>query len=90
MTFTLVSHLRDRLGGIVKERIERQRKEDAEKEKKAIEVTIPSFLSSASLINPDAAGGTVTYKRNTRNRHFIPNLAYQILKRDGGEEIERR
>lgn len=41
MTFTLVSHLREQLAALVKERVERRRKEEAEKERLALEVCIP-------------------------------------------------
>ncbi|EPQ58141.1 RWD domain-containing protein [Gloeophyllum trabeum ATCC 11539] len=55
MTFTLVSHLRERLSDVVREKAERQRKEEAEKERQALEaeeartrgtpVTRESFLA---------------------------------------------
>ena len=38
MTFTLVSHLREQLAVLVKDRAERRRKEAMEKERLAIEV----------------------------------------------------
>lgn len=40
MTFTLVSHLRERLTALVTDREERIRKEEAEKERLALEVCI--------------------------------------------------
>lgn len=39
MTFTLVSHLREQLAVLVKERTERRRKEEVEKERLALEVS---------------------------------------------------
>lgn len=39
MTFTLVTHLRERLSAIMREREERDRHEAAEKERKALEVS---------------------------------------------------
>ena len=38
MTFTLVSHLRERLSSLMREKEERIRKEEAEKERRALEV----------------------------------------------------
>lgn len=43
MTFTLVSHLRESLLVLVKSRVERQVKEEAEKARKELEV-YPTFL----------------------------------------------
>lgn len=39
MTFTLVSHLREQLSELVRTRDERKKKVEAEKERKALEVT---------------------------------------------------
>jgi hypothetical protein len=38
MTFTLVSHLREQLTELVQQRAEKERREEAEKERKALEV----------------------------------------------------
>ena len=38
MTFTLVSHLREQLVALVRDRAEKQRKEEVEKERLALEV----------------------------------------------------
>ena len=50
MTFTLVSHLRELLLALVKSRLERQAKEEAEKERKEIEVWLWSFISAIDLL----------------------------------------
>ena len=39
MTFTIVTHLRERLSSLIREREERIEKEEAEKERRALEVT---------------------------------------------------
>lgn len=41
MTFTLVTHLRERLSALQREREERIRKDEMEKERRAIEVCDP-------------------------------------------------
>ena len=41
MTFTLVSQLREELAALVRSRAEKRRKEEAEKERLALEVCVP-------------------------------------------------
>lgn len=43
MTFTLVTHLREQLSGVIRSREERRKREEAEKERRALEVCIPRF-----------------------------------------------
>lgn len=53
MTFTLVTHLRERLSTLQREREERIRKVEMEKERRAIEVCDPRrprFLNTRGLI----------------------------------------
>jgi len=45
MTFTIVSHLREELTNLARERVERRKHEEAEKERKALEVRF-HFASS--------------------------------------------
>lgn len=53
MTFTLVSHLREQLFELVKSRLERQQKEESEKERLALEVRLTdSFYGSNNQSNP--------------------------------------
>jgi hypothetical protein len=47
MTFTLVSHLRERLSSLVRSRAEKIRKQEAEKERLALEV----FIGTATSFN---------------------------------------
>ncbi|OSD01612.1 RWD-domain-containing protein [Trametes coccinea BRFM310] len=65
MTFTLVTHLRERLSGLLREREERARQEEAEKERRAIEaeeartrgtpVTVESFRSWKARFDKEMA-----------------------------------
>ena len=40
MTFTLVSHLQEELSKLIRSRVEKQRKQDSEKERLALEVIL--------------------------------------------------
>ena len=57
MTFTLVSHLREQLGLLVRTRAEAREKEEAEKERLALEVRILSPIVLISRLISDAGGG---------------------------------
>jgi hypothetical protein len=49
MTFTLVSHLREQLTEVLKERAEKIKREEQEKERKALEVSSYTLSSSPKL-----------------------------------------
>ncbi|KAI8998728.1 RWD-domain-containing protein [Trametes punicea] len=65
MTFTLVSHLRERLSGLLREREEKKRQEEAEKERRALEaeeaktrgtpVTVETFKSWKARFDKELA-----------------------------------
>ncbi|KAI0054047.1 RWD-domain-containing protein [Auriscalpium vulgare] len=65
MTFTMVSHLREQLSGLIRQRAERTRKEEAEVERKALEaeeartrgtpVTVNSFLEWKAKFDKELA-----------------------------------
>lgn len=44
MTFTLVSHLREQLSDLVKERADRREREESEKERLALEVRLTGLI----------------------------------------------
>ncbi len=53
MTFTLVSHLREEIGVLIREKIELEKKIEAEKERVAFEVFFffKSFLNESSKLS---------------------------------------
>ena len=62
MTFTIVTYLREELSALVGERAEKIKREEAEKERLAIEVSVlsRSSRSSQSIIASIGRGGTYT------------------------------
>ena len=65
MTFTLVTHLRERLSTLMREKEERIRQEEAEKERRALEVGfIPVVLRSRRCTTELCTGGGSEDPRN--------------------------
>ena len=89
MTFTLVTHLRERLSVLMREKEERIRKEEAEKERRALEVTL-AVLRPPCRTNELYSGGGGEDSRHARHRRVIQCMEDQVRQGDGGQTRARR
>jgi len=79
MTFTLVAHLREQIGVLIRSKIELQRKTDAEKELRAIEVShqLANYRAHSEYI-VKILGRRETYSWDPSNSGILHGMENQI------------